>query len=92
MSLDDFFFIKDNHISKADNIIDSIDQVRMFYPKKKITVEVDKISQLKKILDQKIDVVLLDNMNVSQIKKCLKQLQLNLLFLKQKKYFLKKSL
>ena len=72
MSLDDFFFIKDNHISKADDIVDSIDQVRMFYPKKKITVEVDKISQLKKILDQKIDVVLLDNMNVSQIKKCLK--------------------
>ena len=72
MSLDDFFFIKDNHISKADNIVDSINQVRIFYPKKKITVEVDKISQLKKILDQKIDVVLLDNMNVSQIKKCLK--------------------
>ncbi len=72
MTLDDFFFIKDNHISKADNIVDSIDQVRMFYPKKKITVEVDKISQLKQILNKKIDVVLLDNMNVSQIKKCLK--------------------
>ena len=27
---------------------------------------------MKKILDQKIDVVLLDNMNISQIKKCLK--------------------
>jgi len=72
MTLDDFFFIKDNHISKANNIVDSIDQVRMFYPKKKITVEVDKISQLKQILNKKIDVVLLDNMNVSQIKKCLK--------------------
>lgn len=72
MTLDDFFFIKDNHISKADNIVNSIDQVRMFYPKKKITVEVDKISQLKQILNKKIDVVLLDNMNVSQIKKCLK--------------------
>ena len=35
MTLDDFFFIKDNHISKADNIVDSIDQVRIFYPKKK---------------------------------------------------------
>ena len=56
--MDDFFFIKDNHISKADNIVDTIDQVRMFYPKKKITVEVDKISQLKKILNKKIDVVL----------------------------------
>ncbi len=72
MTLDDFFFIKDNHISKANNIVDSIDQVRIFYPKKKITVEVDKISQLKQILNKKIDVVLLDNMNVSQIKKCLK--------------------
>ena len=42
--------LKDMHMA----LIRVIDQVRMFYPKKKITVEVDKISQLKKILDQKI--------------------------------------
>ena len=72
MTLDDFFFIKDNHIANATSIIESITQARIFYPKKKITVEVDNIKQLKEILNEKIDVVLLDNMNAKQIKACLK--------------------
>ena len=72
MTLDDFFFIKDNHIANATSIIESIAQARIFYPKKKITVEVDNIKQLKEILNEKIDVVLLDNMNAEQIKECLK--------------------
>ena len=72
MTLDDFFFIKDNHIANATSIIESIAQARIFYPKKKITVEVDNIKQLKEIVNEKIDVVLLDNMNAKQIKECLK--------------------
>lgn len=72
MTLDDFFFIKDNHIANATSIIESIAQARIFYPKKKITVEVDNIKQLKEILNEKVDVVLLDNMNAKQIKACLK--------------------
>ena len=72
MTLDDFFFIKDNHIANATSIIESIAQARIFYPKKKITVEVDNIKQLKEILNEKIDIVLLDNMNAKQIKACLK--------------------
>lgn len=69
MTLDDFFFVKDNHLAKLENINDSIKLVKKYMPNKKITVEVDKISQLKKILNERIDVVLLDNMNNSQIKK-----------------------
>ena len=72
MTLDDFFFIKDNHIANTTSIIESIAQARIFYPKKKITVEVDNIKQLKEIINEKIDVVLLDNMNAKQIKECLK--------------------
>ena len=72
MTLDDFFFIKDNHIAYSNNIIESISLAKSFYPKKKLTVEVDTISQLKSIVNEKVDVVLLDNMNSSQIKKCLK--------------------
>lgn len=71
-SLDDFFFIKDNHLKKVKSIKDSILKVRKYNPKKKITVEVDNISQLKKILNERIDVVLLDNMSSWRIKKCLK--------------------
>ena len=69
MALDDFFFVKDNHLTKLENINDSIKLVKKYMPNKKITVEVDKISQLKNILNERIDVVLLDNMNNSQIKK-----------------------
>ena len=72
MTLDDFFFIKDNHIASTRSIIESIAKVRAFYPKKKITVEVDNFNQLKEIINEKIDVVLLDNMSATQIKKCLK--------------------
>ena len=71
MTLDDFFFIKDNHIANATSIVESIAQARAFYPKKKITVEVDNIKQLKEIINEKIDVVLLDNMNAKKIKECL---------------------
>ncbi len=72
MTLDDFFFIKDNHITNTKSIIESIAHVRAFYPQKKITVEVDNFNQLKEIINEKIDVVLLDNMSATQIKKCLK--------------------
>ncbi len=72
MSLDDFFFIKDNHLKNITNLKDSIAKVRKYNPRKKITVEVDNIYQLKKILNEKIDVILLDNMNSERIKKCLK--------------------
>ena len=65
MTLDEFFFIKDNHIANTRNIVESIKQAKTFYPKKKITVEVDKINQLNEIINEKIDVVLLDNMNAS---------------------------
>ena len=36
MTLDDFFFIKDNHISQSKDITKTIAQVKAFYPKKKI--------------------------------------------------------
>ena len=72
MTLDDFFFIKDNHVANTSSIIESIAHARAFYPKKKITVEVDNINQLKEIINEKIDIVLLDNMSATQIRECLK--------------------
>ncbi len=71
-SLSDFYFIKDNHLSDEDNLIDKIKKIRRSKLKKKITVEVDTIKQLQEILDQKIDIVLLDNMTEKEILRCLK--------------------
>ena len=71
-TLDDFFFIKDNHLKTNSDIKECIQKLRQLNPKKKITVEVDNIKQLKEIIDQKVEVVLLDNMTPGQVKNCLK--------------------
>ncbi len=71
-TLDDFFFIKDNHLSKNADIKECIRKLRLKSRNKKITVEVDNFNQLKEIINEKVDVVLLDNMTPVQVKTCLK--------------------
>ena len=65
-NLSDEFLIKDNHIANT-NIRELI--IKAKKNRKKITVEVDNLNQLKKILDLKFDTVLFDNMNVENLKK-----------------------
>ena len=65
-NLSDEFLIKDNHIVNT-NIRELI--IKAKKNKKKITVEVDNLNQLKKILDLKFDTILFDNMNIKNLKK-----------------------
>jgi len=65
-NLSDEYLIKDNHIANS-NVRKLITDAKK--NRKKITVEVDNLSQLKKILDLKFDTVLFDNMNVKNLKK-----------------------
>ena len=65
-NLSDEFLIKDNHIANK-NIRELI--IKAKKNRKKITVEVDNLDQLKKILDLKFDTVLFDNMNVKNLRK-----------------------
>ncbi len=65
-NLSDEYLIKDNHIANS-NIRELITDAKK--SRKKITVEVDNLSQLKKILDLKFDTVLFDNMNIRNLKK-----------------------
>ena len=65
-NLSDEFLIKDNHIANT-NIRELI--VKAKKNRKKITVEIDNLNQLKKILDLKFDTILFDNMNVKNLKK-----------------------
>ena len=65
-NLSDEFLIKDNHIANT-NIRELI--IKAKKNKKKITVEVDNLNQLKKILDLKFDTILFDNMNIKNLKK-----------------------
>ena len=65
-NLSDEYLIKDNHIANSNIRKLIIDAKKN---RKKITVEVDNLSQLKKILDLKFDTVLFDNMNIRNLKK-----------------------
>jgi len=66
-NLSDEFLIKDNHIASYD--IKTLVLLAIKNKKgRKITVEVDSLNQLKKIIGLKFDTVLFDNMNIKTLK------------------------
>ena len=67
-NLSDEFLIKDNHISAGKDIREIV--IRAIKNKKgrKLTVEVDNLNQLKLVVGLKFDRLLLDNMNITQLK------------------------
>ena len=66
-NLSDEFLIKDNHIASSD--IKKIVSLAIKNKKgRKITVEVDNIKQLNKIIGLKFNTVLFDNMNIRNLK------------------------
>ena len=66
-NLSDEFLIKDNHIASA-NLKELVSLAIKNKRRKKITVEVDTIKQLKKIIGLKFDRVLFDNMSIKNLK------------------------
>lgn len=66
MSLSESALIKDNHVEAVGGVGQAFEKVRKLYPKIEIEVEVDSLDQLKEILQQKPDLVLLDNMSVEE--------------------------
>ena len=66
-NLSDEYLIKDNHIASLDikNLISSAVKNKKG---RKITVEVDNLNQLKKILGLKFDAILFDNMSIKNLK------------------------
>ena len=70
-NLSDEFLIKDNHIANS-NIRELVRLAIKNKRRKKITVEVDTIKQLKKIIGLKFDRVLFDNMNNKNLKQGVK--------------------
>lgn len=79
MSLSDEIFIKDNHLANTKNILLLLQNViKKNKSKKIITVEVDTLAQLKMIKHLKINRILFDNMQPSQIQKGIKLLPKNI--------------
>tara|TARA_B100000700_G_scaffold146902_1_gene163706 strand:+ start:1045 stop:1881 length:837 start_codon:yes stop_codon:yes gene_type:complete len=67
-NLSDEFLIKDNHIAANKNIEEIIKKAIKSKKGKKITVEIDNLNQLKKIIGLKFDRILFDNMNVKSLR------------------------
>ncbi len=67
-NLSDEFLIKDNHISANKDIREIIKEAINKKKGRKITVEVDNLGQLRKIIGLKFDRVLFDNMKVKNLK------------------------
>ena len=79
MNLSDEIFVKDNHVANTKNITLLLQSViKKNTSKKIITVEVDTIAQLKMIKHLKINRILFDNMQPSQIQKGIKLLPKNI--------------
>ena len=74
-NLSDEILIKDNHIAVRKNIYDLVKRAIKNKKGKKITVEVDNLNQLKKIMGLKFNRVLFDNMDIKNLKKQLKSLK-----------------
>ena len=66
MSLSDAALIKDNHIAAAGGVVSAFTKVRSAYPASEIEIEVDTLEQLKEVLPQSPDLILLDNMSPAQ--------------------------
>ena len=71
-NLSDEILIKDNHISVDKNIYNLVKRAVKNKKGNKITVEVDNLSQLKKILGLKFNRVLFDNMSPKNLRKAVK--------------------
>ena len=71
-NLSDEILIKDNHISVDQNIRELVKRAIKNKKGKKITVEVDNLSQLKKIIGLKFNRLLFDNMSPKNLRKSVK--------------------
>ncbi len=71
-NLSDEYLIKDNHIEASRNLVSIVKKAIKNKKGKKITVEVDNLSQLKEIIGLRFDRILFDNMSPKILKKGIK--------------------
>ena len=72
-NLSDGIMLKDNHIDAAGGIRKAVEKVRSLNPfVKKIEVEVENFDQVREALEAKADIIMLDNMDIEEIKEACK--------------------
>ena len=70
-NLSDEFLIKDNHITSS-SLKELVSLAIKNKKGKKITVEVDNLKQLKEIIGLRFNTILFDNMNIKNLRECIK--------------------
>ncbi|MBF0344707.1 MAG: carboxylating nicotinate-nucleotide diphosphorylase [Nitrospirae bacterium] len=66
----DGVLIKDNHIKAAGGIAQAIERVKQVPLLTKIEIEVKNIEELKEALELDVDIVMLDNMSIEDMRRC----------------------
>lgn len=69
LGLYDMILLKENHICLIDNLEYAITQFKQKNKTKKIEIEVDSITLLKKVLSMPVDIIMLDNFSLTKTKK-----------------------
>jgi len=67
----DEILIKDNHIKIAGSIKDAVKSVKKRYPEKKIEVETEDIEGVKEAISQGVDIIMLDNFPLPEMKEAI---------------------
>jgi len=77
LGLFDMILIKDNHLAALQNekpnaIVAAVARAREKFPKLKIEVEADTLKQIEQAVNVGVDFILLDNMNLKQLRQAMK--------------------
>lgn len=75
LGLYDEILIKDNHIALARSASSALKKCKEKHPDKKVEIEVKTLKQINEILPYKPDIIMLDNMKISEIKKARRIIQ-----------------
>jgi nicotinate-nucleotide pyrophosphorylase (carboxylating) len=73
MSLDAGVLIKDNHIRLMTSVAGAVAQVRAFGSKLPVEVEVETLDEVDAALEARVDVLLLDNMSLDDIREAVRR-------------------
>lgn len=70
MGLGDAALVKDNHVVAAGGVAEAVARVRALAPEVPLEVECDSETQVAAAVDAGVDLILLDNMDVEQMRRC----------------------
>ena len=74
MNLGELIMIKDNHYNEK-NLSKIIENGKTKFPNLKIEVEVENFTQLKKVMLENVDIIMLDNWPINKVKEAIKMIR-----------------